>query len=305
MQATITIPARGNAPTVSIPYRRDTIVQCDLQRTPGDLQDPVHFSIEGSSPQNGTATIVGPDELTDSGTLRLHGNAQTLRNHSGHLRVRASFNGIPCGHSAWFSVCAHPVGVINGPECAPHVTNEDGIHVGMYISIGVVSDSGVTADLDQVSDQERVSGGRDQSALLVAYVVAPVIAGAEPAHLARFDRHRHRPDHIRLLENTVLRGQAGEWSNDQLDVFVCGRCTMQASVAIPNSGYRITRRIWSATLNRLRFSVTKTGRGCTVDQWSTGSGPSDSYSVTLDVEWDVPNEAEQVAQQEIMPVLRR
>jgi hypothetical protein len=300
MQVTITIPPRGDAPTISIPFRRITQLHCEIQRDAADPQDPVAFEVEGVSQQNGAAVIVGDNTLMASGSLRVRGDQQTMPGHSAHLRVRWLVNGVavPGGHSVPFSVCAHPAAVVNGPDCVAHYS--DG-RVGMYISIGIVADSGATADLDRVADQERVTGGRDQSPLLANYIAQPEIGNIEPAHTAHFDRHRHDVAHIRTLDDTILRGQPGQWSNDQLDIFRCERCGMQHFVAIRNSGYRITRRISSFPPNRLRFSVIKEARKSTVDEWTSGAGPSQVYAVDLDLEIALPAED---PLEGVVPVLR-
>jgi hypothetical protein len=304
MHVTITIPDRAGAPILSIPYRRGTTVNCTIQWDEGEPHVPVQFSVEGSSPENGTAVIVGDAELTESETVRLFGQAQTGPGHAGLLRVTAV-----CNEHSWnsqlFSVCAHPVAVVNGPEALPHYSNDAGIRVGMYVTVGVVSDSGDTSDLDAVDDREQVSENRDQSALLAQMGGQPEIGEFEPAHRTRYDRHRHGVDQIRHLNENFLRGQSGEWSNDQLDIFVCRRYGMvqEHPAVVPNSGYRITRRIHSSPPNRLRFTVTKRVNGCTVEGQTTGPGPSDTYSVMLDVEQTAPNEFEQLALPDVMPVL--
>lgn len=285
MQVTIEIPVRGPAPTISIPYRRVTEFKCDIQRGPNDSPDAVTFVVEGYSPLFGSARIIGATTLLQSGSIKLLGETQTEPGSSAGLSVRAMINGAYVGNGSQpFSVCAHPAAVTNGPECVPHYSDEGSNRVGMYISIGVVSDSGKTSDLDRVLDQERVSVGRDQSESLQKYSADPDIGKFESAATARFDRHRHDVSHLRELNDTILRGQPGEWSNYQLDVFRCERCGMEHFVSIPNSGYRITRRITSAPPNRLRFSVTKTACDSSVDDWKSDSGPSDPQRVTIDVE---------------------
>lgn len=286
MLVTITIPARGNAAEASIPYRRLTKLTYAIQRDANDAPDPVTFVVEGMSTDHGSARIIGPKESQgDSGTITVLGENQTEKGSSANLYVRAKMSGTEVAPgSPPFSVCAHPAAVTNGPECIAHYSEEEGLRVGMYISIGVVSDSGVTADLDEVEDQERVSNAQDQSELLRNVAVQPEIGNTEPAHTARFDRHRSEVAYLRELNDSFLRGQPGEWSNYQLDIFRCDRCGMKHFVAIPNSGYRITRRITSCPPNRLRFSVTKTACESTVDAWTSGPGPSDPQSVAIDVE---------------------
>lgn len=94
--------------------------------------------------------------------------------------------------------------------------------------------------------------------------------------------------HLRELNDTVLRGQPGEWSNYQLDIFRCGRCGMEHFVTVHNSGYRITRRITSCPPNRLRYSVTKTATKSVVAEWVSEPGPSELQAVTIDVELSCP-----------------
>lgn len=163
-------------PQVSIPFRRLTEFTCEIQKDPNDSPDPVTFVVEGNSQQNGSARIIGTTKLAQTGKIKLLGVSQTELTHSGKLYVRAMFKGAYVGAgSNPFSVCAHPAAVKNGPECVAHYSDEEGLRVGMYTSIGVVSDSGSTADLSEVEDQEHVSLGQDQSKLLKHYVTQPEI----------------------------------------------------------------------------------------------------------------------------------
>ncbi len=303
MHLTINIPDRAGAPILSIPYRRGTTVECTIKWDQAEQHVPVQFSIVGDSPDNGIAVTVGGTELPESGTIRLFGQAQTVPGHAGHLRVAAVCNE-HSWNSPWFSVCAHPIAVINGPEALPHYSNDGGIRVGMYVTVGVVSDSGETNDLDAVDDREQVSENRDLSAMLAQMGGQPEIGEFEPVHRTRYDCHRFEVEQIRRLNESFLRGQSGEWSNDQLDIYVCRRCGMvrENPGVVPNSGYRITRRIHSSPPNRLRFTVTKRAHTCTVESRTTGPGPSDACSVMLDVEQTSPNELEQGAAIDVMPV---
>jgi len=178
--------------------------------------------VSGCSDENGRTTLIGGAQLMATGQLILRGDIQTAPlagGQAGPLRLRAVFNGQECGSSTAFSVCSHPSAVYNGPECLPHVGYEDGtMRVGMYIEIRIKSDSGVDGDLNQVTDQEQVSEGRDHSPLLNGYPAGGETADPEPAHTARFDRHRNLLGDIRSIDHDRLHGQPGSWSNDQLDL---------------------------------------------------------------------------------------
>ncbi len=279
MNISFAIPQRSPGPLQSIPFRRETPVQCVIQRDAADPNGPVHIGVVNSSADNGTATVVSGGQLQVSGEVRLSGDGQTGVGHSGQLRLRAVFNGQEWD-SEPFSVCSHPIEVQNGPECLPHVFFEDGtLWVGMFIRILLVSDSGVNDDLNEVDDLEKVSEPRAHSPNLNGDPGGhPETAKEERAHTAWIDRHRTQIPEIHRINTTHLNGATGEWANDQLDVFVCRRCGMHAlgaALAVPNSGYRVTRIISTEpVLNRLRFLVRKephpaTGGG---SDWRTRFG---------------------------------
>lgn len=296
MQITIVIPPRGQGLQQSIPYRRLTQVQVNIQRAVGDPPDPVLIDVIHCSADNGTASVVGAAELVDSGVVQLRGDEQTQPGHGGQLQVRALFNAQQV-LSTGFSVCAHPSAVHNGPDRAPHVyievrqdpfnaANQPTMELmaGMYVEVLVESDSGVNGDLDQVLDQEFVSAPLNHSASMHGQPQnAPNQAGPEIAIHAIIDRHDIGVSQA-IDYAAALGAQSGHWSNDQLDKFRCDRCDPDHWHVTPKSGYRVTRTIFRGKHNRIRLRVNKEARNCTVAGVPSGPGPSPPLEVVLDLE---------------------
>jgi hypothetical protein len=302
MNVTIQLPARGPGLPQSIPYRKDTPVNIIIQRDQNDPPGPVQFDIAGCSVVNGVASMASANELPASGQIIIHGERQTTPGNSGLIQVRAQFNGQEF-LSDGFSVCAHPAAIVNGPDCAPHVylkaTVDPVVHgqdaareylVGLFVSLRVVSDSGVDSDLDHVQDQELVSEPREHSASMQGNPQGhPNIAISQRATEARLDRHDSALDDI-VRYAGALNGRTGWWANDQLDTFVCERCHMTEPAVVPNSGYRIVRSIRRSADSRIRFRISKDAARCTVTDatsnidYESEPGPSPRNEAELDLE---------------------
>jgi hypothetical protein len=166
---------------------------------------------------------------------------------------------------------------------------------GLYVELTVESDSGVNGDLDLVYDQEFVSAPLDHSASMQGQPQhPPKQGGQEPASSAVIDRHDVGVMQA-LSYAAALAGQAGHWSNDQLDKFRCERCGPDHWHVTPRSGYRVTRTLSFAKHGRVRLGVRKEARGCTVAGMTTTAGPSPPVQVTLDLEERIVDAAEVIA----------
>ena len=267
MNVAFQIPARGPGLPLSIPYRRDTQVEILIERHDNDPPGPVAIDILHTSGLNGIASLVTGEELLASGHVIIRGAHQTMPNNSGLIQVRARFNGQEF-LSDGFSVCAHPAAVKNGPECSAHVYVRVSIDplnagqelgqehlVGMFIRLGIVSDSGDDNDLNEVVDQELLSEPRDHSASMQGNPHGhSQTAKSQRASEATLDLHDSALSTV-LQYARALQGRVGWWANDQLDTFVCQRCGMTEPAVIPNSGYRLIRSIARSLGNRIRFRV--------------------------------------------------
>ena len=152
-------PCRAAGLPTSIPFNSDTIVQVKIQPSLAGTSDAIDFAISGNSVLNGEAIIAGGGRLQTSGTVTIRGTRQTEQGESRNLRIVASLKGHQQGLSGGFSVCAHPCAIENGPHHQPYITTcpDTGLLlIGMEVKIVVVSDSGNSTDLDQVTDTEVV-----------------------------------------------------------------------------------------------------------------------------------------------------
>ena len=69
----------------------------------------------------------------------------------------------------------------------------------------------------------------------------------------------------------------------QLDIFRCKRCGMASPEVIPNSGYAITRTYFGSGGTKIELETKKEAEGCSVNGYTTGAGPSATYSETVTV----------------------
>lgn len=121
----------------------------------------VRLSIGNNGGANGLASVQGNDEvvLAQSASVSLRGLAQTAPGNAGRLRFVATVNGIVAAMSHPFTVAAIPQKWnLIGRD---HIANEpvpgfDGEFCGMTAIEEWESDSGVTADLDEVEVDEVV-----------------------------------------------------------------------------------------------------------------------------------------------------
>lgn len=276
----------------SIAYLRETSIHVVVDWE-NDQPSPIKIVVEGSSTNNGTATIIGADELTNSGTIVVRGDGQTEPGHSGQLRLEAEWAGKIVASSNQFSVCAHPCGVRNGPDVKPHIADTPrGQLVGMYIQIGIESDSGDTTHLFEVDDRELVSGPRDHSVSMNGYPTDPPEI-ADPEKVATFMIDRHRISWQQVMQIChVLSCAEGFWFNDQLDLFQCSRCQMPAFVEIPNSGFRIERRFFTTVHGRICFAVRKSPANVQMTYdgiaYQSAAGLGELHEVVFDVEYMPP-----------------
>ena len=240
----------------------------------------VTFAVAADSNESGTATVVGNPQLSSSGEIEVCGGQQTTPEHAGGLRIRAFLNGEPVGESPPFSVCAHPEAVeygIVGPAAIP-------LAVGMCVSVTVLSDSGDTAQLNEVMEKELVSAACDHTASLGGVPKGRFNQNVnfKPAHTVPPDNHTVPVAQALILDRDRLHGASGSWSNDQLDIFRCRRCGMTHPAPIRRSGYRIIRTVFTEG-GQLRVTVRKEPRNVTVDDIPAAAGPSAVMEMTLPV----------------------
>lgn len=290
MIVTFNVPQRGPGLPLSIPFRRNTVIGCSIIPAGDEPPEDVQFEVVNYSPNNGIASIVNefpPDQI---GMVLLYGDVQTLPGHSGHLRLRATLNGQVVGETEAFSVCAHPCAIQNGPDYVPHVNKEGStVRAGMFIQVAVLSDSWQANDLDQVTDQEILSAPYGHSPSLQGQPAGPPqVAAPEPAFKAKIDRHRDPIGELIVIADQKTRGAPASWSVNQHDEFTCTRCGMSEPGSVPNSGYRVTRTIYTVTPGRLRFRVRKEPFAHTVAEMEVAAGPSGPFEVTLDIEDSTP-----------------
>ena len=274
---------RGQGLPSSIVFRKENAIQVELHPSLLGTGQTVIFEVVGCSAENGEVTIV-----SGTGTRRKRRyrparcSATTKPGCGGNLRLIARLNGaVQCGSSDPFSVCAHPCAVENGPEHSPKFYPDPdpaGNLVGMHVRISVLSDSGVVEDLDQVDEREIVSDTIDRTPSLKGHpkVKITVQKVMQPAPQVDVDDHTMNVMLIHGINDNVLKGEAGSWTNDQFDEFLCKRCGTEHSVAavIPNSGYRLIRSLYTVQDGRLRYRVEKTSRAVTIAGRTSAAGPS-------------------------------
>ncbi len=248
----------------------------------------VALSIARTSGNEGAATITDPASatITQTTTIKIQGTQQSWGSGDSpapnNMEIRATLTGgtTPCDTED-FTVCAHPNAVQNGPAHSPINTPTQ---AGMQIAITVKSESGTDADLDKVMDSEVVSVSFDHTGSMVG--VPPFSSsnsGFMPATTVPPDQHASGK--AMIIDRCDNHGGAGVWKRNQLDAFYCRRCGMTESdaEAIPSSGYQIIREIIPGGGTKIDFKVEKKAQGCTVGAYTTGAGPSPTYSDTVTV----------------------
>jgi len=282
---------RGQGLPSSVAFRKESTIQVELHPSLLGTGQTVIFEVVGRSAENGEVTIVSGQELEESGEIVLQGVRQTKPGCGGNLRLIACLNGaVQCGSSEPFSVCAHPCAVENGPEHRPKFYPDPdpaGNLVGMHVRISVLSDSGVVEDLDQVDEREIVSDTIDRTPSMKGHpkVKITVQKAMQSAPQVDVDDHTMNVMLIHGINDNVLKGDAGSWTNDQFDEFLCKRCGTEHSVAavIPNSGYRLIRSLYTDQDGRLHYRVDKTSRAVTIAGRTSAAGPSGPFAVEMRV----------------------
>jgi hypothetical protein len=192
---------------------------------------PISLSVSGP-PLAGRAEIDGhhgPREIAGDTTVVVTGQEQTGQGYAGKLRLEAHHGGRRVGKSAGFSVAAFPIGVHwERPE--PQARPPD--LVGMLVRGGIYSDSGSVEDLDQVSVLERVEEHQSDPEF---ENLDFGLGGVLPANVPQQDFHAIPFGHF-----AGVRDASSEVK--QTDSFDDAR-TGTRSVAVPNSGFRISHRI--------------------------------------------------------------
>ncbi len=163
-----------------------------------------------------------------------------------------------------------PIAVLNGPFHAPI---DDPTEVGMEIQITVQSSSGNNADMANVMDSEKVSLSFDHTGTLAG---VPPIPSTQSGFMSAvgIPNDRHGLPRAQVTAHATRHPGNGTFSKHQLDVYTDVRRGVVNPIAIPNSGYRITRTLTTGPGTQIMFRVDKTPEACTVDGFSTTAGPS-------------------------------
>ncbi|MFN2624141.1 MAG: hypothetical protein ABR611_14990 [Chthoniobacterales bacterium] len=163
-----------------------------------------------------------------------------------------------------------PIALLNGPFHAP-VDEPD--EVGMEIQIRVQMSGGNDAVRAAVEDSEKVGLSFNHSGSLVP--VAP-IASTQSGFMsaANIPNDRHVLPRRQVIAFVDAHPGNGSFAKHQLDIYNHARYAIFNPIAIPNSGYKITRTITSGPGTRIGLRVDKTPEACTVDNFSTTAGPS-------------------------------
>jgi hypothetical protein len=142
----------------------------------------------------------------------------------------------------------------------------------MEIQISVVMSSN-NAELPFVQDSEVVSTSFDH---IGSCTSIPPFTSSNSEFMPAFNipNDRHTSGKARIIDIADNHGGSGSYSRNQLDIYNHARYGIFNPLAIPNSGYKITRSIIAGPGTRLRFRVDKTPQACTIGNYSTAAGPS-------------------------------
>jgi hypothetical protein len=192
----------------------------------------IDLSIANTSNDNGTATI-SPAQIADNGTFKVTvtGGDQTKPGNGGKLKIQAKLNGAVKAESPGFTVCAHPIDLINA-----FAGDVNGGAVGMRVSVAWHSDSGTFTDLDEAEFSEVVKPGpRNSPPFATLASSTQVNSGYMASNLTGLvDTHTTgRPS----------AGPAGSNNFDQLFIFKCHRCGANDKNQ-PNSGFNIIHEVF-------------------------------------------------------------
>ncbi len=235
----------------------------------------ITFSVESLGAGSGSASISANSTRTTDGPITVTGGSQNDVGKTGLLQVVAKLaSGSECGKSKGFGVCAHPNGVQNGPA---HTAINTSSAVGMQIAIAVKSETGNDSDLDEVLDSEQVTASVNHTGCFAGLgPITGATSGFMPATTVPPDNHTIGKSLI--IGCVDSHGGGGSLGFRQLDIFKCSRCGMANPAVIPNSGYLITHTVTTRPAGGIANVTSKTPAGCTVNGYSTGAGPSPTYS---------------------------
>jgi hypothetical protein len=246
-----------------------------------DADHAVRFDVINCNRGRGLAGIGGNPVRKSTGVIAVQGGgSQTDPGLAGSLRVRARIDGaVFAGLSSGFSVCAHPVSVRNDNPVLS-VDPVDDMH-GMQVDLTVESDSGQNMDLNRVVEWEVLSGCINPTGSMVGAVISPPPVPAHIANAVEPDRHRSERNWVLQIHDRPQGGGPGAWCIDQLDVFMCLRCGMSHARVIPQSGYRVTRTIWSGPAMAVSLEVRKTPQVVTIEGYVAQEGPSNAMPAVI------------------------
>jgi len=162
-----------------------------------------------------------------------------------------------------------PIAVLNGPF---HARIDTPTAVGMEIQITVQSSSSNHADMASVQDSEQVSPSLNHTGSFAT--VPPIISqGSGYMSALNIPNDRHGSSRAMVI-NRADNGGDGSWDYLQLDSYTHALHGVINPIAIPNSGYRVIRRIITGPGTQIRFRVDKVPEACTVNGFSSTAGPS-------------------------------
>jgi hypothetical protein len=162
-----------------------------------------------------------------------------------------------------------PIAVLNGPFHAPINT---ATAAGMEIQIAVRMSSN-DGELPFVQDSEVVGTSFNHTG---SCATLPPFNSDNSTFMsaANIPNDRHQSGRAMIIDRADNHGGSGSYARHQLDIYNHARYGIFSPIAIPNSGYRITRSIVAGPGTRLVFRVDKTPEACTVRDFSTTAGPS-------------------------------
>jgi len=191
-----------------------------------------------------------------------------FRRHQGQPPGGADAEGNQIGPTdAEIKYRPQPIGVTNGPFHAP-INTPTG--AGMEIQIAVQM-SGSNAELPFVQDSEVVGTSFNHAGSCTT--LAPFTSNNSNFMSAfNIPNDRHQSSRAMIIDRADNHGGSGSYARNQLDIYNHARYGIFNPLAIPNSGYRITRSIIAGPGTRLVFRVDKTPEACTVRGFSTTLG---------------------------------
>jgi|GEM_PF-1518990 len=240
-----------------IPPRVDTSVAVTVAGWHAPLL-PVRFSVVGGGGSAGNLTINGAAtaDLTAGGTLLLRGTAQTAAGSGGGLRIAASIGTKQIALSAGFTVAAIPQNFSvtkNGPLT--------GAKRGVVANNSWESDSGSTADLDEVRRSEKVEYGTGTG--MFAAGVAPTNSGYRQATSPPIQDSHGIPTAAITAPGAIAAQQVFVYKDDRTGV---------TDIPVRASGFLITRTVVAPSAGTLHITTEKTGTGGTAKGFTTTAG---------------------------------